>query len=69
MRYRVFQDETTHWDVDHQHVRFFVYGAWVQNNGSIEEASKFVEGLLEELRRDGFALFSIGTQPYTFVAI
>lgn len=69
MWFRVFQGEQTPWEIDRQHIRFFIYGAWVQNGGSIEEAGRVVEWLLDELNQDGRSSVWIGNEYYSFEAV
>jgi hypothetical protein len=69
MWFRVFQGDQTPWEIDRQFIRFFVYGAWVQNGGSIEAAGQVVEWLLDELNQGPVASLWVGNEYYTFEAV
>ncbi|WP_406379089.1 hypothetical protein [Streptomyces sp. NBC_00197] len=69
MRFRVYQGTQTPWEIDRQHIRFFVYGTWVQMGGTIEEAGRIVEWILDELNQGPTASAWVGDEYYTFEAV
>lgn len=64
MRYKVHQGEQTVWDIQHQHVTFFVIGVWVQGGGTFEEAWKVAETAIDELLAFGRVQIETGGQLY-----
>lgn len=68
MRYKVRQGPQTEWEIDHQYVRYLVYGIWIQSGQSIEEAGRVAEWVIGELMTVGRAEFHAGNHFYQIIS-
>jgi hypothetical protein len=57
------------WEIDHQHVRFFVYGVWLQGGYSVEAAGSVAEDAIHLLLNEGRVEIDIQGQLYILESV